>query len=254
MAPTELRGNDAVAPREIPARGWKQILWRVKDEIIDDHVSVVAAGVAFFGLLALFPALAAVISIAGFFLDPATVAQQIDTVAAMLPQNAAAIIQDQLAEITKGSDAATGLAAIFGLLLAIYGAMKGVKTLMEGMNIAYDEDETRSFLWLNLTAAALTLCLIAVFLAAVGVSLVLPAITAAFGLGQGVETAIAWLKWPILALVAMVGLAILYRYGPSRDAPRWRWVWETYGSTRHSTSRCEPESSSFLRRPRSSRA
>ncbi|SFA90010.1 membrane protein [Poseidonocella pacifica] len=218
------RGQAAERPAEIPSPGWWDILKRTKDEIGRDHVSVVSAGVAFFGLLAIFPAIGAIISIAGLFLDPADVAQQLDQLAALLPDNAATIIQDQIVKVTGGDETATGLAVAFGILLALYGAMKGMKTLMEGMNIAYDETETRGFVMQNVTAFGLTLALILGLTLSFAVILVLPAVIAWFGLPEGVETVITWAKWPVLAGLTMLGLSLLYRFGPARDNPKWRWV------------------------------
>jgi membrane protein len=218
------RGQNAGHPTEIPARGWKDILWRVKDEITTDHVSVVAAGVAFFGLLAIFPAVTALISIAGYFLDPADVADQISSLVTVLPENAAAIVQDQILKVTGGSTAATSIAAILGLLFALYGATKGMTTLMEGMNIAYDEEDSRSLVAYYATALALTLFLIAGVLISVGATLVLPTVIGLFGLPPSVETLVGFVKWPLLALLTIFGLAVVYRFGPSRAHAKWRWV------------------------------
>jgi membrane protein len=224
MATDLSRGQRATRPREFPARGWKDILQRVMSETSDDHVSVVSAGVAFFGLLAIFPAVGAVISIASFFLDPSDIAAQMKSVASLLPQNAASIIQDQVVQVTGGSQAATGFAAITGIALAFYGASKGMMTLMEGMNIAYDEEETRGIAARYLTGFALTLFLILGFLIAFGAMIVLPAVVAFLKLPGGIGTVISWAKWPILALLTIFGLAVVYRFGPSRARPKWRWV------------------------------
>ncbi|PYE84123.1 YihY/virulence factor BrkB family protein [Pseudoroseicyclus aestuarii] len=218
------RGTRAEGPTQIPARGWKDILLRVKDEVTRDHVSVVSAGVAFFGLLAIFPAVTAVISIAGWVLDPQEVASQIDSIAALLPQNAASIIQDQIVQVTGGSDTATGFAAILGLVLALYGAMKGMMTLMEGMNIAYDEQEQRGFFRLYLTGFVLTVVMILGVLLAFGAMLVLPAVTTFLPLPAATESLVSWLKWPLLTVLTMLGLSLIYRFGPCREDAQWRWI------------------------------
>ncbi len=149
------RGLTAVSPTQIPPIGWWDILKRVKSEITRDHVSVVSAGVAFFGLLAIFPAIAALVAIAGFVLDPSDIADQLNSVIALLPENAGAIIQDQIGQVVSGDETATGFAAIIGFILALYGATKGMMTLMEGMNIAYDATETRGFFKLYATGLGL---------------------------------------------------------------------------------------------------
>lgn len=218
------RGLTAVSPTEIPPIGWWDILKRVKSEITRDHVSVVSAGVAFFGLLAIFPAIAALVAIAGFVLDPSDIADQLNTVIALLPENAGEIMQDQIDQVVSGDDTATGFAAIIGFILALYGATKGMMTLMEGMNIAYDATETRGFFKLYATGLGLTLFLIFGLLVTLSLILVIPAAAALFELPEQLDAAISWLQWPLLAVLTMFGLAVIYRFGPSRENPKWRWV------------------------------
>ena len=224
MAKSQDRGRSAQGPTEIPKAGWRDILLRVKDEIGKDHVSVVSAGVAFFGLLAIFPGIAALISLAGLVLDPSQVEAQLASATAILPQNAAQIITDQAKQVAGSSNTEVGIAAVFGLLLSLYSASKGMKTLMEGMNITYGEEERRGFIALNLTAFALTLFLIVGMLLALGSAIVLPAIMDFLGLSDTVKSLLIWGRWPIMALLTIFGLAVLNRYGPSRDEPRWQWV------------------------------
>ena len=218
------RGRESDRPGEIPARGWWEILKRTWREMTEDHVSMIAAGVAFFWLLALFPAMAAVISIWGLMFDPGQIEGQLAQVAGMLPDQAAQIVRNQAQSIAANSGTGMNLAAISGVLLALYSASKGIKSLIEGLNVVYDEDEKRGFIRLNLVALALTLAMIGMLVAALGLILVLPAVLGTLGLGSLGETLIRILRWPLLALAAMIGLAILYRFAPSRDTPRWRWV------------------------------
>ena len=224
MSDAQDRGRHADRPQDIPKPGWRDILLRVKDELTVDHVSVVSAGVAFFGLLAVFPAIAALISIAGLLLDPAAIEAQLEAAASALPQNAAAILQNQAQKVASNAGTGVGLAAIFGILVSLYSASKGMKTLMEGMNIAYDEDEERGFLSLNVTALALTLFLIVGVLIALAFTLVAPALLGSLGLSDTAQVLVTYGRWPILAILTTLGLAVLYRYGPSREDPQWQWV------------------------------
>ncbi len=217
-------GRRAETPARIPAAGWKQILWRVKDEISQDHISVVSAGIAFYALLSVFPAIAALVSIAGLVLDPADIAGQLETVVAMLPEEAAGILQDQVLKVTTGSETGTGVVALFGAAVALYGAMKGVLTLIEGLNIAYDEEETRSTIRLYLTALSITICAILGTAAGLGLMILLPSLVSWGNLPPVLETVINVLRWPLMAALAMLGLAALYRFGPSRAEPKWRWI------------------------------
>lgn len=223
------RGRDATRPQYIPFAGWKDILLRTKDELGDDHVSVVAAGVAFFGLLAAFPAIVAAISIAAIVVDPTAIGDVLNVLAAGLPEAAAEILRSQAQKVTGGENSALGLAALLSILLALYGASKGMKTLMEGMNVAYDESEKRGFVRLNLTAIVLTMLLLLALFVAIGFILGIPVVLAGTGLPAGVRAILSWVRWIPLAVIAVTGLSVLYRYGPSRDAPKWRWI--TPGAT-----------------------
>ena len=224
-----LRGRDATSPTDIPQVGWKDILLRTKAELADDHVSVIAAGVAFFGLLAIFPAIAALIAVAGLIADPTMIVTQIDAWTAGLPADAATIFRTQAEELASAPDQSLGWAAALSILLAIYGAAKGMKTLMEGMNVAYDEQETRGFVRLNAVALILTVLLIVGLLVAIGFLVIVPVWLEAVGLGDIAETIVIISRWLLLTAIAIIGLSLLYRYGPSREEPQWRWA--TPGST-----------------------
>ncbi|MHA6323549.1 YihY/virulence factor BrkB family protein [Roseivivax sp. CAU 1753] len=217
-------GADASRPIQIPGRGWWHILKRVYADVVEDNVMVIAAGVAFFGLLAIFPAVTALISLAGYALDPNDVAAELDELATLLPENAANIIQDQVVQVTGGSDSATGLLSILSLLLAVYGATRGVKTLMSGINVAYGERERRGFFKLNFTAYVLTCVLIFGVLVSLAMMIGTPAALAFLGVSIYVETLVLGAQFVLLALMSVGGLAFLYRYAPSRRAAKWRWV------------------------------
>ena len=223
MARSAERGRRAERPSHIPRPGWRDILLRTWNEISDDHVSLIAAGVGFYGLLALFPAIAALISIWGLLFDPQQIEQQIETMSGFLPADAATIVRDQARTIAAGSGGLS-VAAAGGILLALYSAAKGMKALMEGLNIIYDEQEERGFIKLNLVALGLTLMMILAMLAALGAIIIVPVLLGAVGLGPVAETLVSLLRWPLLFAVALIILAIIYRYGPSRAQPRWRWV------------------------------
>ncbi|QFS82752.1 hypothetical protein FIU97_08065 [Roseivivax sp. THAF40] len=217
-------GSNATRPQDLPARAWWQILKRVYSDTVADNVLVIAAGVAFFGLLAIFPAVTALISVAGYALDPTDVAAELDELAALLPENAADILQDQVIQVTGGSESATGLLSILSLLLAVYGATRGVKTLMAGINVAYGEREQRGFFKLNFTAYVLTSVLIFGVLVSLAMMIGTPAALAFVGLSYQVETLILGAQFLLLGLMSIGGLSFLYRYAPSRRPPKWRWV------------------------------
>ena len=218
------RGRMAETPREIPAAGWRDVLWRVKDEMSKDNLSLVAAGVAFYALLAIFPALAAIVSIYGLVADPQTVEQQLAATSEVLPADARSIIEEQLTRVTSGASAALSLGAIFSLLLALWSANKGTQSLITALNIVYDEEEKRGFVRLTLVSLALTLGVILFVIVGLAAIAALPALLGNLGLPEDIQRLASWLRWPILGIGFVIGLAIFYRFAPSRDEPRWRWV------------------------------
>ena len=218
------RGRHAATPSQLPAKGWKDILWRVVSEFSEDRVTLIAAGATFYLLLALFPALAAFVSIYGFVADPTTIAEHIAFLGGVLPSGGVELIQSQLESLVSQDQASLSFGFIFGLLFALYSANNGILTMFEAMNIAYDETEKRSFIKRYGLSFLFTLGAILIgilFIVSVGV---VPAVLALIGLGSVAETLIQWLRWPVMFLAAMFGISLLYRYGPSRTRAKWRWV------------------------------
>lgn len=216
------RGRRASSPIEIPGPGRLDVLWRVYRSIGEDRILLTAAGVAFYVLLALVPALTAVVSIYGLFNNPSGVVDQVEMLAGIVPPAVLEIIRDQLLRLAGQSNSTLGLALVFSLALALWSASAGVKALFEALNIAYGEDEKRSFIQLNALALLFTLggavaaCLVA------AVFVVLPAaMTLLLG---GMDWTVRVLSYAVLAAVMLGGLSALYRWGPSRQAARWRWI------------------------------
>jgi membrane protein len=217
-------GGGAERPTQIPARGWKQVLLRTKDQVKEDNLPLLAAGVAFFGFVALFPALIAGMTLYGLVADPAEVEQQVEQLTGALPEEAASLLGDQLREIASGSEQALGLGLLASLAAALFAASAGVQNLVKAVNIAYDEDETRG--WFKLRGLALLLTLGAVvFLAgAVALVAVLPVVLQAVGLQGAALVGAQVARWAALVVFVLVALAVVYRFAPDRDDPRWSWV------------------------------
>lgn len=222
-------GRSATTPSEIPSRGWRDILLRVKDETSEDNLSIIAAGVAFYVLLAIAPALGAIVSIYGLVADPLDVERQVDSISSFLPQEAAGIIRDQLHQVATSADSSLSFGALFAFLLALWSASKGVSTMLTALNVVYDEEEKRGFVKFTLTALAFTLAGILLFFVMIALIVGLPAVVNAIGLGGPIAWVLSIARWPLLALLLIVALSFLYTYGPSRDEPKWRWV--TWGAT-----------------------
>ncbi len=218
------RGREASRPGEIPARGWLDIAKRVKNRIKQDRLSIVAAGVAFYGLLAVFPGLVAVVGLYGLLVEPAQVEQHVSALSGFLPSQAADLLRSQLHGLTGTDRGALGFGAIAGLVLALWSASSAVRTLMEALNVAYHEEESRGVVRFYGTALILTFGGVMAILVAIALVVGLPAVLKMLGLSGVLELALSLVRWPVLALLAMVGFAVVYRYGPSRNTPRWRWM------------------------------
>ena len=222
-APDRLPGIGAKSPTQIPPGGWKQILKRAWAENNADNMPIIAGGVAFFGFLAIFPALLALISIYGLVVSREQAAAQVEEFTTGLPEDARELIEAQVANITEAGGALTwGL--ILSTLAALWSASGGVNNLVKAVNIAYDEVETRNFVKLRALSLVLTLGAILFVVLTIGLVAVLPLILDALPLG-GVGTVLAEIaRWVALLAVVAGSLAVLYRVAPDRDAPRFRWV------------------------------
>ncbi len=218
------RGRSADHPYQIPLKGWKDIAFRVKDEIEADRVGLIAAGIAFYGLLALFPGLAAAMAIAGLLTEPAMIVGELERLGQMLPDQAAEIIVDQASSVAGSREGGLGLAAIGGILLAIYSASKGIKSLIQGLNIAYDEEETRGFFKLTALTLGLTLFVILGLLLNLAATLVVPAVLSFVDFGPGFELFVQLVTAAVLFCLTVFALGFIYRHGPDRDTAEWQWI------------------------------
>ena len=217
------RGRQAESPTEMPARGWWDILKRTYGDIGENRLTLVSAGVTFFVLLALFPGIAALVSVYGLIADASTIERQVAQLQGVLPSGGIDILAEQVKRVTAKGDTALGLTALIGIGLSVWSANGGVKHVFDALNLVYGEREKRGFLTLNLVSLGFTAgALLFVVLALAGIVAV-PVAFQTLGLG-GDAWWLALLRWPALFLVVIALLAVLYRYGPSRDAPRWRWV------------------------------
>ena len=222
------RGRGANRPSEIPRKGWKDILMRVKNEVYDDNLSIISAGVAFYAFLSIFPALAALTSIYGLVMDPAGLEKQMMTIQGMLPPEAAQVVNDEVRRIGGSGSNRLGWSFAIGTLLAIWSAAKGMKAMMESMNVVYDESESRGFLKLNAAAILLTLGAIVFVVLCLALIVAIPILLGAVGMQGLLGPLVNYLRWPVLAVASAVALGVLYRYGPSREQPKWQWL--TWGA------------------------
>jgi membrane protein len=209
------------------ARAWTDILWRVYARIMECRVLAVAAGATFYVLLAIFPAIAALIAIYGLFADPATIAGHLDAISGFVPGGAIEVIRDQMNRVASQGPGKLGLTFAVGLGVSLWSANAGIKALFDALNVVYGEKEKRGLVRLNLVSLLLTLAAIIFLLLTLGLLAVVPVALQYVGLQQT-----RWIvtigRWPLLFVAVSLVLSVLYRFGPSRDEPRWRWT--TWGN------------------------
>ncbi len=214
-------GGTAEKPTEVPAKGWVQIAKRGWAEAKTDNVPLLAAGMAYYAFLAIFPALIAAVLIYALVADPAQIAEQVNNLGSALPAEIRQTITDQ---ITLAEGRGAGWGAVIAILLALFSASGGVGNMMTAINTAYDEEETRGFLKKRAIALALTAGAIVFLLVVVGLVAVLPGVLQVLGTSILVTILIQVVRWVLIVAVISAALAILYRVAPDRDAPKVRWT------------------------------
>jgi membrane protein len=212
-------------PYRLPLRMWGKALKDLRKEIKDDNVSVVAAALAYYGMLAIFPGLIALVSIYGLFLDPAQIEAQIAPVARILPPAASELVTTQLHDLVVRAPASLRIGLFVSILGLLWSASSGVNSLLRGINLAYCENESRGFIKLRGVAFLTTLAMLLFGIVAIAAVAVVPPMLEWMGAPPIATELIEWARWPVLALLVMAGLAVLYRYAPDRrPTPHFRWV------------------------------
>ena len=222
--PTDGAGRDATKPTSIPRTGWWMILKRALAQANEDRLLTEAAGVTFYTLLALFPAIAALISIYGLVADPTTVAQQVQDLIGIVPLGGLELIEEQIRRLTEKPPTALGFGAITGLLISLWSSNQATKALFDALNVVYEEKEKRGFVRLTLLTLAFTFCGLIFAVTSMAAVVALPVAFNLVGLGSQTEWILRISRWPLLMLLVTAILAALYRFGPSRERARWRWV------------------------------
>jgi len=212
----------ATSPIQMPPQAWKLVAQRTWRAFNADQIPAVAGGVTFFSLLALFPALGAFVSLYGLVSNVEDERRQIIALGGVLPSGAVTVIGDQMTRLITTNHGHLGVAFVTGLLISIWSANAGVKALISGLNVAYEEHEKRRFIALNLTSVAFTVGVTLFAVAGIAAVAAAPQILERVGLGafQGGS----FLRWPVILAVTVGLLSLLYRFGPSREHARWRWI------------------------------
>ncbi|HEX6443246.1 MAG TPA: YihY/virulence factor BrkB family protein [Stellaceae bacterium] len=214
------------APQQKPAParpGWGRILANTWTELDRDHISVMAAGVAFYGLLSLFPGMSALISVYGLVADPSVIQSDLNALAGILPREALKLVSDQLHALIANSPGKLGFGLVISLLLTLWSAMSGASTVMQALTVANEETDDRGILAfygraLALTIAAILFAVISLFLVAV-----VPAIIDRLPLPEDWRNAFGLVRWPLLAALVLLALALVYRFAPAHQSPCWSW-------------------------------
>ncbi|APG59322.1 YihY/virulence factor BrkB family protein [Christiangramia salexigens] len=222
------RGHYAEVPNDIPARGWKDIGKRIISQVKDDHVQIVSAGIGFYFFLALFPAIAALVSIYSLVLDPLQVQEQMASLTEILPSQAHEIISGILERMANEPDQKLGWSMAFGLLLSLWSANKGTAALFEGINIAYNESDSRNFFKKKALTLLFTLGGILMGILGVLIVILFPAFIEKFYLPDTLQNLLGVLRWVIIGSLLVFGLDLIYKVAPHRDNPRFSWV--TWGA------------------------
>jgi membrane protein len=222
------RGRQASTPTDIPARGWRDILWRMLWSIPENRILSTSGGVAFFALLAVFPAVATIVSLYGLFADPGTIRGHLSLLAGILPSGVLELIGEQISLIIAQDGDTLSLAFMVGFLVALWSANSGVAALFDALNVVYGEKEKRGLLRFYATTFLLTLGMVGVVILAIGAVVVAPVVFTFMGFANSAGRLLSILRWPALFVVVFAWLAVVYRYGPSRQDAKWRWV--TWGS------------------------
>jgi membrane protein len=224
MTTDQVPGVRAARPRQLTLRGWWQVLRRTVKEMGRDHVTLLAGGVAYAWFLALFPGMIAAVMVYGLVTDPAEVEQQVANVAEGLPSEAQTLLTDQMRSIASGSDQTLSIGLVISLALALWSASAGIASLVEAVNIAYDEEEGRNFFVKRGLSLILTLGFLVFLALSIGLIAVLPIVLDQVGLGVVATTLVEIVRWVGLILIAVLSVGLIYRIGPDRSAPKVRWL------------------------------
>lgn len=218
------RGRAADQPHHIPWLGWQDILIRLKDNISQDRIGTIAAGTTFFILLSLVPSLAALVSLYGLVADPVTIGDHLALMRGYVPPALIDLVEGELRRLTANRSSTLGLGFAIGVLMALWSANSGMKALFDSLNVAYGETEKRGFFKLIIVSIGFTLGTIVFFTIALNLMIGLPLVIRFLHLGPLGDVLLSVLPAMLMFGIAVFGLAMLYRFGPSRAKPKWRWI------------------------------
>ncbi|GGY54927.1 YihY/virulence factor BrkB family protein [Parvularcula lutaonensis] len=218
------RGRKAAVPWAIPPKGWIDIALRFWRGFNSDNLTLVAAGVAYYTLLALFPGIVLFVSIYGLVTDPINAAEDARAISSVLPPLAAEFVYEEMRRVASAGTGGLSLVSLVSLLVALFGAGRAIKSMFQALNVAYGESEDRNLLKINALGFVFTLGFIVAGAIVLALVVALPAALKALHLPLKTETLISFARWPVLFFGMVAATSLLYRIGPSRRDPQFRWV------------------------------
>ncbi|WP_370342234.1 YihY/virulence factor BrkB family protein [Pararhodobacter marinus] len=219
-----MRVGLSMPPRNSRWRLIRQVIGRMYNEMVTDQIGLLAAGIAFYALLAIFPAMGSVLALLGIFFTPEEITGPVATATAGMPPSAAQLIVDQANSVVAADNSSLGLAAGIGLFVALYSTARGMRHLVQGLNVAFDRVERRNFFMLWTTIVILAVFVISGVLLGMGAIAVIPALLKIVPLDLNLQGWISLARWVVLFTISTVGIAVIYRYGPDRRHHRWHWT------------------------------
>lgn len=218
------RGRFAYRPTQIPLKGGFDVAMRMWHKQSSKNLGLIAAGIAFYSLLSLFPGITAAMAFAGTFLQPEMLVENSTQITAMLPEAAERIVMGQLRDVAEADSSRLSFAALLGIGIALYSASKAVANFISGLNMIYDEQETRNFFKVKALTIVLTFVLITGLIVAIVIVAAIPVVASLFASAGYLDDIVMFLRWPVLFLMGVAGIALLYRLGPCRRSAKWRWL------------------------------
>jgi membrane protein len=222
------RGRDAEIPEAIPLKGLKDVMWRVVHQVSEDRVPLIAAGVTFYLLLGLFPAISALVALYGLVADTSTMAEHLRELSGMLPPGAFDLIAERISSLSASRNSTLGLTFFASLSIALWSTHSATLAIFDAMNVAYDETEKRGLVRLNLVGLAFTICAMVSAALIIGLVAIIPLLLSYIWLDRFEEQMALIVRWPILFLIVATATTAIYRFGPSRQPAKLRWL--TWGS------------------------
>jgi len=198
------------------------MLLRIYRNFSDHRVLALAAGITYYNLLAIFPAFAALVAIYGLFSDPATISAHLDQVSGVVPQGGLDIARDQLTRVTSKGSQTFGWTFLAGLAVSLWSANAAMKSMFDTLNVVHGETEKRGLITLNAVSLGFTVAGILFVLIAIRSVVALPIALNYLGISWGTDMILRIGRWPALLVLIAAALSLIYRFGPSRQAPRWR--------------------------------